>query len=60
MASGDFGEWNQEPTKNAAPENVAKKYAKRDDRFGTFWLTVKILLILAGCALGVWWGMHGK
>ena len=55
----DFESWESGP-KHAAPPEVAKKYAKRDDRFDTFWITVKMLLILAGAAVLVWWTLRGK
>ena len=58
--SGDFENWNTEPSHHKAPDEIARKYEARDERRGQIWLTVKILLILAGCAVGVWWGMHGK
>ena len=52
---GDWESWNNEPSHNKAPENVAKKYAAHDNRYDTLWLTAKIAVILAGAGGLVWY-----
>jgi hypothetical protein len=52
--SGDFNSWDHGP-KHAAPQNVATKFRRQEERRELWLLAIKVGLIVAGAGMFVWW-----